>query len=151
MDKVLHDEKPHAQVYIDDIAVFSTTSEAHCDHIAAELTKLREAGLTANIKKCQWGKTSVEFLGYIVGQGQVKPSVCKEAAIKHFVQPITKRQLWRFLGLTGYYRRFISQFAEHSFHLTEATRKAASHHVVWNDFMYAEFCYSKNVLSDVSF
>ena len=58
--------------------MFSTTSEAQCDHIAAELTKLKEAGLTANIKKCQWGKISVEFLGHIVGQGQVKPSVCKE-------------------------------------------------------------------------
>ena len=73
--------------------MFSTTLEAHCDHIAAVLTKPREAGLTANIKKCQWGQTYVEFLGHIVGQGQVKPSVCKEAALKHFVQPTTKRQL----------------------------------------------------------
>ena len=47
------------------------------------------------------GATSVEFLGHIVGQGQVKPSVCKEAGLKHFVQPTTKRQLKRFLDSPG--------------------------------------------------
>ena len=60
MDKVLHQDKDVAH---DDIAVFSLTWEEHCTHIALVLERLRQAGLTANVKKCQWGQTSCEFLG----------------------------------------------------------------------------------------
>ena len=57
MDRVLHQHKDVSQVYIDDIAVFSLTWEDHCKHIAQVLDRLRQAGLTANVQKCQWGQT----------------------------------------------------------------------------------------------
>ena len=71
MDRVLHEEKEVSQVYIDDIAVFSLTWEDHCQHIAQVLERLKQAGLTANVKKCQWGQTRCEFLGHVVGNGMV--------------------------------------------------------------------------------
>ena len=109
MDRVLHEEKDVSQVYIDDIAVFSLTWEDHCQHIAQVLERLKQAGLTANVKKCQWGQTRCEFLGHVVGNGMVSPTDGKIEAVKSFSLPKTKNQVRQFLGLTGYYRRFVDK------------------------------------------
>ena len=146
MDGLLHRDKEISQVYIDDIAVFSTTWEDHCKHIGIVLGRLREAGLTANVKKCQWGQTCCEFLGHLVGYGRVSPADLKVKAVRDFKMPQTKKAVRQFLGLTGYYRRFIPNYAEHSYYLTEATRKAASDRVVCNDDLLSEFTYLRDVL-----
>ena len=122
MDQVLSKDKDASVVYIDDIAIFSTTWEAHCQDIKRILGRLKEAGLTANVKKCMWGQTHCEFLGHLVGGGKVSPADLKVCDVKHFCQPKTKRQVRQFLGLTGYYRRFVQDCAKHSFNLSEATR-----------------------------
>ena len=146
MDFLLHKDKEYSQVYIDDIAIFSATWEEHCHHIGVVLSRLQEAGLTANASKCQWAQTQVEFLGHVVGKGKVCPADLKVKAVRDFHMPRTKKGVRQFLGLTGYYRRFIPEFAEHSYHLTEATRKAAPDRVVFSDLLYDEFMYLKNVL-----
>ena len=84
MDNVLHQNKDVSQVYIDDIAVFSQTWEEHCIHIAQVLERLKQAGLTAIVKKCQWGQTRCEFLGYFVGNGIVSPAEGKIEAVRAF-------------------------------------------------------------------
>ena len=146
MDNLLHRDKQFSQVYIDDIAIFSATWEEHCQHIDVVLGRLKEAGLTAKVAKCQWAQTRVEFLGHIVGMGKVSPAELKVKAVADFQLPTTKKGVRQFLGLTGYYRRFIPNFAEHSFHLTEATRKTAPDRVVFSDLLYDEFMYLKSVL-----
>ena len=146
MDGLLHPDKEMSQVYIDDIAVFSSTWEEHCGHIARVLSRLRKAGLTANVKKCQWGQTKCEFLGHVVGAGKVTPAELKVQAVREFQQPQSKKQVRQFLGLTGYYRRFVPKYAEHSYELTEATKKSAPDRVVWNNVMCDEFIYLKDVL-----
>ena len=146
MDRILHKDKDMSQVYIDDIAVFSLTWEDHCKHIAQVLDRLRKAGLTANVSKCQWGQTRCEFLGHVVGNGTVSPADCKVQAVRAFPQPQTKKQVRQFLGLTGYYRRFVKKYAEHSFMLTEATRKSAPERILWNSVMYDEYYYLKDCL-----
>ena len=132
MDHILHRDQEISQVYIDDIAVFSATWEEHCH--------------TANVKKCQWGKTRCEFLGHVIGKGMVSPALGKIAAVQSFPVPTTKKQIRQFLGLTGYYRRFVDQYAEHTYLLTEATRKSAPESIVWNSDVDNEFCYLKSVL-----
>ena len=62
--------KAFVVVYIDDIGVHSHSWKDHCHHIDLVLTALRDAGLTANISKCEWGKCYCEFLGHVVGQGR---------------------------------------------------------------------------------
>ena len=146
MDRILHKDKELAQVYIDDIAIFSSSWDSHCSDIARVLGRLREAGLTANVSKCQWGQTKCEFLGHVVGEGKVCPAEPKVQAVRDFCQPQTKKQIRQFLGLTGYYRRFIKSYAEHSFLLTEATRKSAPDRVVWNAAMLDEFLYLQKSL-----
>ncbi len=87
------------------------------------------------------------FLGHVVGNGQVTPADCKVAAIKQFKQPKTKRHVKQFLGLTGYYRRFVEHYADHTQHLREAISQVAPDNVVWNKYMYDEFVYLKCCLS----
>ena len=77
MDKVLHADQDISRVYIDDIAVFSSTWEEHCADLSRVLNRLRQAGLTANVSKCQWGQTRCEFLGHVVGEGRVSPAELK--------------------------------------------------------------------------
>ena len=149
MDNLLHKDKEYSQVYIDDIAIFSATWEEHCYHIGVVLGRLQQAGLTAKASKCQWAQTQVEFLGHVVGKGKVCPADLKVQAVKDFPMPRTKRGVRQFLGLTGYYRRFIPKFAEHSYHLTEATRKTAPERVICSDAYCSEFIYLKSVLCSV--
>ena len=149
MDKILHEELEHCRVYIDDIVIFSQSWEQHCQHITSVMERLRAAGLTANVKKCQWAKQRFEFLGHTVGVGVVSPSVCKTQALRDFQRPTTKKGVRQFLGLAGYYRRFIEHYAAHSVALTDATRKSAPDFIVWNNVMLDEFNYLKNVLCDV--
>ena len=146
MDRLLHQDLDISRVYIDDIAVFSSSWEAHCKDIARVLGRLRQAGLTANVAKCQWGQTACEFLGHIVGKGKVSPADLKVKAVQEFVFPQTKRQVRQFLGLTGYYRRFIPKYSEHAYHLTEATKKLAPDKVKRTDALFAEFVYLKDCL-----
>ena len=149
MDNLLHRDKEYSQVYIDDIAIFSATWEEHCQQIDVVLGRLKQAGLTAKVAKCQWAQTRVEFLGHIVGKGKVSPAELKVKAVADFQLPRTKKGVRQFLGLTGYYRRFIPNFAEHSFHLTEATRKTAPERIVYSDVLNDEFLYLKSVLCSV--
>ena len=146
MDQILHQDKDASVVYINDIAIFSPTWEAHCQDIDRILGRLKGAGLTANVKKCMWGQTHCEFLGHLVGGGKVSPADLKVGAVRDFCQPQTKRHVRQFLGLTGYYRKFVRNYAEHSFNLTEATKKSAPERVVWNSALVKEFTYLKNVL-----
>ena len=146
MDSLLHQDKQLSQVYIDDIVVFSASWEEHCTHLDTILSRLSAAGLTANIKKCQWGQQRCEFLGHIVGDGKVSPAELKVKAVRDFSMPKTKKAVRQFLGLTGYYRRFIPEYAEHSYFLTEAIRKSAPDNVVCNDAMLCEFQYLQSVL-----
>ena len=85
-------------------------------------------------------------LGHVVGNGTVSPADLKVQAVRAFPQPQTKKQVRQFLGLTGYYRRFVKNYAEHSYMLTEATRKSAPERIIWNSVMYDEYYYLKDCL-----
>ena len=91
----------------------------------------KEAGLTAKPSKCQFAMSECTYLGHIVGGGTVKPEQDKLQAIKTFPIPRTKKQVRSFLGLTGYYRRFIPNFASIAVPLMNLTKKSEPDKVVW--------------------
>ena len=136
--------------YIDDIIVFSNSWEDHLIHLKQTLERLRKHKLTAKPAKCQWGASSLSYLGHIVGRGKVSVPESRVEAIRNFQKPKTKSDLRAFLGTIGYYRRFIQDYSAHAFPLTEATKNAAPNNLVWNIIMIDAFQYLCNALSDVS-
>ena len=83
-------------VYIDDLVVYS---DSWCSHMQRVWAKH-----TLNLAKCELAHATVTYLGRVVGQGQVAPVRAKVLAIEKFPQPISKKELMRFLGMVGYYR-----------------------------------------------
>ena len=92
-DKVVQGLETFSAVYLDDLIVFSETWEKHLQHIRAVLQRLREAGLTAKPRKCQFGMAQCAYLGHIVGSGLVHPEPAKIQAVKDFPVPQTKKQV----------------------------------------------------------
>ena len=129
MDKVLYDLGDFSAAYLDDVIVFSESWSDHLLHLKAVLQRIGEAGLTINAKKCHLGTTHCLYLGHYVGQGLVSPEEAKLEAIRSLPQPRTKKEIRSFLGLTGYYRRFIPHYASLAAPLTDLTRKAASNKI----------------------
>ena len=131
MDSLLRDLESIAAAYIDDIIIHSETWEEHLIHIKAVLSQLREHKLTVKSIKCKFGMRECEYLGHRVGNGQVKPDPKKIIAVENFPKPMTKKQVRGFLGLTGYYRKFIASYASIAIPLTDLTKKALPDKVNW--------------------
>ena len=111
MDVVVCGLSKFANAYLDDLIVYSDTWEDHLLHLRAVLNKLREVCLTTKPYKYQLAMPECTYLGHIVGGGVVKPVTSKIEAIAHFPRPETKKQVRSFLGLTGYYRCFLPNYA----------------------------------------
>ena len=99
------------EAYIDDVIIYSDNWSNHVEQINVFFGKLKEVNLTINLAKCEFGCSQVSFLGHIVGQGEVKPIAAKIEAISQFPVPKNKKELMRFLGMAGYYRRFCKSFS----------------------------------------
>ncbi|EDV18567.1 uncharacterized protein TRIADDRAFT_9900, partial [Trichoplax adhaerens] len=97
-------------VYLDDIVVYDTTWEDHLRHLKTVFQILEAANLTLQPAKCTFAKGTVTYLGHQIGSGVVQPKKLKMETIERFPQPKTKREVRAFLGLTGYYRRFIPNY-----------------------------------------
>ena len=131
MDAVLKELRSFASAYLDDIIVFSCTWKEHLQHLDAVMTRLREAGLTIKPKKCQLGMKECSYLGHVVGGGKVRVESSKIEAIEKTQPPRTKKDVRTFLGLAGYYRKFISNYATLATLLTNLTRKSQPSSVQW--------------------
>ncbi|XP_065407431.1 uncharacterized protein LOC135972648 [Chrysemys picta bellii] len=131
MNKVLQPHDQYAAAYIDDIVVYSLDWESHLHHLAAVLQALRAAGLTANPAKCHLGQEEVTYLGYTVGGGKLTPLISKVQALRDVPTPTTKKQVRQFLGLAGYYRRFVPDFASIAAPLSDLTKNSQPRQVQW--------------------
>ena len=106
------------EAYIDDIICFSDDWEKHLKIIYTLFERLSSARLTINLSKSEFACATLIYLGHVVGQGQVRPVDAKVNAIINFPRPENKKQLMRFLGMAGYYRRFCPNFSNISEPLT---------------------------------
>ena len=136
---VLQNMEDFSNAYIDDVIVFSKSWDEHLQDIKKVLISLRRTGLTAKPSKCEWGATTLTYLGHIVGEGMVSIPEAKVEALKNFIRPKTKKDLISFLGTIGYYRRFVPGFSQKAYPLTEATKQKAPNSIIWNDTMCEAF------------
>ena len=146
MDKVLQGLEDYAAAYIDDLVIHSTTWEEHLTQIQTVFQRLRLAGLTAKPQKCQLGMSRCVYLGHVVGSGLVQPERSKVQDVESFPTPTTKKQVRCFLGMTGYYRKFIPDYASIAAPLTDLTKNAAPNQVVWTDRCKGSFQKLKSLL-----
>jgi hypothetical protein len=110
-------------VFIEDILIFSKNEEEHGQHLRMVLQKLRENQLYAKLNKCQFWLKEVSFLGHIISEGgiSIDPNKVKDVLSWNTPQNILNNR--SFLGLIGYYRRFIKGFSKISKPMTELLAK----------------------------
>ena len=120
-----------AHAYLDDLVIFSSTWEEHLEHLSVVLARLEEAGLSVKPSKCQFAVSECIYLGHVIGGGRVLPVKDKLEAISSFPVPEEKKQVRSFLGLAGYYRRFIPDFATVAAPLTDLTKSSEPQRVNW--------------------
>ncbi|CAK9834602.1 Retrovirus-related Pol polyprotein from transposon 17.6, partial [Anthophora retusa] len=98
-------------VYLDDIVIYSSSLREHEIKVKKLLSRLREHGLTLQTNKCQFLRKEVTYLGHVVSADGVKPDPRNLQAVKGFPVPKSQKHIQQFLGLTGYYRRFIQDYS----------------------------------------
>ncbi|GJQ93229.1 putative nucleotidyltransferase, ribonuclease H [Tanacetum coccineum] len=118
-------------VFIDDILIYSKNKEEHGEHLKTILNLLRSEKLYAKFSKCDFWLDSVQFLGHVIDSSGVHVDPAKIEAIKNWAAPTTPTEVRQFLGLAGYYRRFIKEFSLISKPLTKLTQKNKPY--VWGD------------------
>lgn len=121
-------------VYIDDIIIFSTSLQEHIVNVKKVFQRLREHNLKVQLDKCEFLKTEVSFLGHVITPEGIKPSKSKINAILNYPKPTTTKEIKSFLGLIGYYRKFIPNFAKLTKPFTNCLKKGAQINV--NDPVY---------------
>lgn len=116
--------KSYVFVYLDDLLIMSKNFEEHMGHLQEVASQFRRAGLTINVKKSSFCIREVKYLGYIVGEGSLKVDPEKVKAITEFPTPKTRKQLRQFLGMVGWYRKFLSDFSTITYDLTALLSKS---------------------------
>lgn len=112
-------------VYLDDILIPTQTIEEGLEILREVLEIFKTHGLTLNLKKCNFLATTIEYLGYEICESQIKPTQTKLQAVANYVQPTNIHEVRQYLGLTGYFRKFIHNYALKSKPLSALLHKNA--------------------------
>ena len=132
MDLVLRGiQFKYVMVYIDDICIFSSSFEQHLAHLREVFSRLRRANLKLHPKKCKFAVQEVNYLGHVLSPQGIQPNPDKVKAIISFPTPSKLKQLRSFLGMIGYYRKFIRNFGVIAKVLYDLTKKDVPY--VWSD------------------
>jgi len=124
-------------VFIDDILIYSKTEEEHEEHLRLVLQKLREHQLYAKLSKCDFWLKEVSFLGHVISNGGVAVSPKNVADVLKWSPPQTVGEIRSFLGMAGYYRRFIEGFSSIAKPMTALLEKGKP--FKWNEQCQASF------------
>lgn len=110
-------------VYLDDILIFSTSLDEHIANIKKIFQTLKDAGLKIQIDKCNFLKKETEFLGHILTPEGVRPNPKKIEVIQKLNLPTTQKQIKSFLGVTGFYRKFIKDYSKIAYPMVKYLKK----------------------------
>ncbi|KAA0054090.1 pol protein [Cucumis melo var. makuwa] len=124
-------------VFIDDILIYSKTEAEHEEHLHQVLETLRANKLTAKFSKCEFWLKKVTFLGHVVSSEGVSVDPAKTEAVTNWPRPSIVNEIRSFLGLVGYYMRFVEDFSRIASPLTQLTRKGTP--FVWSPACESSF------------
>ncbi|GJZ35721.1 reverse transcriptase domain-containing protein [Tanacetum coccineum] len=110
-------------VFIDDILIYSRNEKEHEEHLKTILELLKKEELYAKFSKCEFWINTVKFLGHVIDSSGIHVDPTKIEAVKNWASPTTPSEIRQFLGLAGYYRRFIEGFSKIAKPMTELTQK----------------------------
>ena len=122
MNQVL-DNCSFAMTYLDDIIIFSETEEQHLAHIEEIFKRLEAADLKMKRSKCDFFKKHIHYLGHLISADGIRPLKEKLDSIHDMPAPCNSKEVKQFLGLVGYYRKFVPCFAALSWPLSKLTCK----------------------------
>ncbi|GFV10124.1 retrovirus-related Pol polyprotein from transposon 17.6 [Trichonephila clavipes] len=109
--------------YLDDLVIPAKNEQEGLEKLKIIFEVAKKYGLEIKFKKCQFLKKKIEFLGHIVESGTIKPSPTKTLAVRNFPEPTTIKQVQSFLGLTGYFHKYIKDYSKIAKPLSDLTRK----------------------------
>jgi hypothetical protein len=139
-----HQLRKSVLVFFDDILVFSPSWSAHLSHLEEVLQLLSQHKLFAKFSKCCFGLSKVDYLGHLVSGHGVEMDSSKVQAVMDWPVPSSLKQLRGFLGLTGYYRRFIKGYASLATPLTDLLKKD---NFLWDDSTDVAFMALKQAMT----
>jgi hypothetical protein len=99
-------------VFIDDILIYSENEEDHAEHLRIVLTRLRKHQLYVKFSKCEFWLMTVPFLGHVLSKSEILVDPSKVQEVMDWKSPTIVHEVRSFLGLAGYYRRFIPDFSK---------------------------------------
>lgn len=137
-----------ALVFFDDILIYSKSLSDHIIHLEAVLEVLRQNQLYAKLSKCTFGQDKIEYLGHVISSEGVATDPSKIEIIKQWPSPSNPTQLRAFLGMTGYYRRFIQGYGIICKPLFKSLKKDG---FSWNNEKEEAFQLLKKVMSSPQF
>ena len=123
MDQVLAGLKgEECFVYLDDVVIFGEDVVQHNDRLIKVLKRLEQAEMRVNLQKCKFMHSELIYLGHLVTRDGVNPDPEKIKSISEYQRPVNVKEVRAFLGLTGYYRRFIENYAARAKPIIELTK-----------------------------
>ncbi|CAK1577917.1 unnamed protein product [Parnassius mnemosyne] len=124
MDNILRGLQNHiCLVYLDDIIVFSTSLQEHMVNLDKVFSRFRESNFKFQMEKSEFLKHETAYLGHIITRDGIKPNPDKISAVQKYPIPKNPKEIKQFLGLLGYYRKFIPDFARITKPLTQCLKK----------------------------
>ncbi len=113
----------NAVIYLDDVLIRSGTWDSHLQHLNQALARMKRHNLKIGLRKCKFAEPSVEYLGYTISAGLIKPGEENTEAVRQFAPPQTVKEMRRFTGHCTYFRQFIHGYAGKAGKLMELTKK----------------------------
>jgi len=114
-------------VYIDDVIIFGKTFDEHLQRLELVLSRIQTAKLTLNNQKCKFAMQRLEHLGHVISRDGIQPNPVKVAAVQGILPPTSIKELQHFLGMTGWFRRFIKDYATIAAPLYNLTKKNSTY------------------------
>ena len=136
-------------VYLDDIIVYSPTFSSHLKYLESVLKQIQASGLSLHLSKCQFCKTKLRYLGHVVSQAGIEPDSERIRTVRDYLVPTRLKEIRTFLGITGYYRRFIKNYATIAEPLIALLRNSDTNQFDWNSSCQQAFEYLRRSLTEV--